>query len=76
MHNELPLHAGLQAGEMSDKSPDQIYITGEPIKRGMMTMLGDDGKLYVTDSDHWAHQIGVAPRDLEAGETVTFPYRL
>ena len=61
---------------MSDKAPDQTYTTGEPIKRGMMMMRGDDGKLYVTDGDHWAHQIGVAPRDLEVGETVTFAHRL
>lgn len=61
---------------MSDAPQENSYIAGEPIKRGMMTMLGDDGKLYVTDGDHWSHQIGVAKRDVETGETVTFPYRL
>ena len=76
MRWKLSLQHAIQAGKMSDKTYDQSFIAGEPIKRGMMTMLGDDGKLYVTDGDHWSHQIGIAPRDIEAGETVTFPYRL
>lgn len=72
------MHAGLQEVEVSDKPelPRTRYIAGETIGIGQMMILGDDGRLHLASGDYWEHQIGIAPRDIEAEEVVSFTYRL
>jgi predicted RecA/RadA family phage recombinase len=49
------------------------FVAGTAIKRGQSVGFGDNGKLYLT-FPHVVESVGVAMRDIDKGETVTFSH--